>query len=52
MTHIVAQLVESPDKEVGRSRYAVGVDDQTHEVLLDDMRRVALELAEKTHTLK
>ena len=52
VTHIVAQLFESPGKEVGRSRYAVRVDDQTHEVLLDDMRRVALELAEKTHTLK
>lgn len=53
VTQIVAQLFESPGgKEVGRSQYAVRVDDQTHQVLLDDMRRVALELAEKTHTLK
>ena len=53
VTQIVAQLFESPSgKEIGRSRYAVRVDDQTHEVLSDDMRRVALELAEKTHTLK
>ena len=53
ITHIVAQLFESPGgKEVGRSQYAVRVDDQTHQVLSEDMRRVALELAEKTHTLK
>lgn len=53
VTQIVAQLFESPGgKEVGRSQYAVRVDDQTHQVLSDDMRRVALELAEKTHTLK
>ena len=53
MTQIVAQLFESPGgKEVGRSQYAVRVDDETHQVLSDDMRRVALELAEKTHTLK
>ena len=53
VTQIVAQLFESPGgKEVGRSQYAVRVDDQTHEVLRDDMRRVAQELAEKTHTLK
>jgi hypothetical protein len=53
VTQIVAQLFESPGgKEVGRSRYAVRVDDQTHQVLSDDMHRVALELAEKTHTLK
>ena len=52
-TQIVAQLFESPGgKEVGRSQYAVRVDDQTHQVLSEDMRRVALELAEKTHTLK
>jgi hypothetical protein len=53
VTQIVAQLFESPGgKEVGRSQYAIRIDDQTHEVLRDDMRRVALELAEKTHTLK
>ena len=53
ITQIVAQLFESPGgKEVGRSQYAVRVDDQTHQVLSEDMRRVALELAEKTHTLK
>jgi hypothetical protein len=53
VAQIVAQLFESPgSKEVGRSQYAVRVDDQTHEVLRDDMRRVAQELAEKTHTLK
>ena len=53
VTQIVAQLFESPGgKEVGRSQYAVRVDDQTHQVLSDDVRRVALELAEKTHTLK
>jgi hypothetical protein len=53
VTQIVAQLFESPSgKEIGRSKYAVRVDDQTHEVLSDDMRRVALELAKKTHTLK
>ena len=53
VTQIVAQLFESPGgKEVGRSQYAVRVDDQTHQVLSDDMRRVARELAEKTHTLK
>jgi hypothetical protein len=53
VTQIVAQLFESPDgKEVGRGQYAVRVDDQTHQVLSDDMRRVALEMAEKTHTLK
>jgi len=53
VTHIVAQLFESPGgKEVGRSRYAVRIDDQTHQVLSDDMRRVARELAEKTHTLR
>ena len=53
VTQIVAQLFESPGgKEVGRSQYAVRVDDQTHQVLSEDMRRVALELAEKTHTLK
>ena len=53
VTQIVAQLFESPGgKEVGRSQYAVRVDDQTHEVLRDDMRRVAQELAEKTHTVK
>lgn len=50
---IVAQLFESPGgKEVGRSQYAIRVDDETHEVLRDDMQRVAQELAEKTHTLK
>lgn len=53
VTKIVAQLFESPGgKEVGRSQYAIRVDDDTHQVLSDDMRRVALELAEKTHTLK
>lgn len=53
ITQIVAQLFESPGgKEVGRSQYAIRVDDQTHEVLRDDMRRVAQELAEKTHTVK
>lgn len=53
VTQIVAQLFESPGgKEVARSQYAVRVDDQTHEVVSDDMRRVALEMAEKTHTLK
>ena len=53
VTQVVAQLFESPGgKEVGRSQYAVRVDDQTHQVLSEDMRRVALELAEKTHTLK
>lgn len=53
VTQIVAQLFESPGgKEVGRSQYAVRVDDQTHEVLRDDMRRVAQELAEKTRTVK
>ncbi len=50
---IVAQLFESPGgKEVGRSQYAIRIDDETHEVLRDDMQRVAQELAEKTHTLK
>ena len=50
---IVAQLFESPGgKEVGRSQYAIRVDDETHDVLRDDMQRVARELAEKTHTLK
>jgi hypothetical protein len=53
VTQIVAQLFESPGgKEVGRSRYAVRVDDDTHQILSDDMHRVAVELAEKTHTLK
>ena len=53
ITQVVAQLFESPGgKEVGRSQYAVRIDDQTHEVLREDMRRVALELAEKTRTLK
>ena len=53
VTQIVAQLFESPDgKEVGRSQYAVRVDDQTHQVLSDDLQRVAREFAEKTHTLK
>ncbi|HEU4502992.1 MAG TPA: hypothetical protein VFR82_15185, partial [Nitrospira sp.] len=53
VTQIVAQLFESPGgKEIGRSQYAVRVDDETHQVFSDDMRRVALELAEKTHTLK
>jgi hypothetical protein len=53
MTQIVAQLFESPaGKEVGRSRYAVRVDDQTHQILSEDVHRVAMELAEKTLTLK
>ena len=53
VTRIVAQLFESPGgKEVGRSQYAVRVDDQTHQVLSEDLHRVALELAEKTHTLR
>jgi hypothetical protein len=53
VTHVVAQLFESPGgKEVGRSHYAVRIDDQTHQALPDDMRLVAQELAEKTHTLK
>ena len=53
VTQIVAQLFESPDgREVGRSQYAVRVDDQTHQVLSDDLQRVAREFAEKTHTLK
>jgi hypothetical protein len=53
ITQVVAQLFESPvGKEVGRSQYAIRVDDETHEVLRDDMQRVARELAEKTHTLK
>ena len=53
VTQIVAQLFESPGgKEVGRGQYAVRVDDQTHQVLSEDVRRVALEMAEKTHTLK
>ncbi len=50
---IVAQLFESPGgKEVGGSQDAIRIDDETHEVLRDDMQRVAQELAEKTHTLK
>jgi len=53
VTQIVAQLFESPGgKEVGRSQYAVRVDDQTQQVLSDDVHRVAVEMAEKTHTLK
>ena len=53
VAQIVAQLFESPGgREVGRSQFAVRVDDQTHQVLADDLRRVALEMAEKTHTLK
>ena len=53
VTQIVAQLFESPGgKEIGRSQYAVRVDDETHHAFSDDMRRVALELAEKTHTMK
>lgn len=53
ITQVVAQLFEYPSsKEVGRSQYAIRVDDETREVLRDDMRRVARELAEKTHTLK
>ena len=53
VTQIVAQLFESPGgKEVGRGQYAVRVDDQTHQVLSEDVRRVALEMAEKTHTVK
>lgn len=53
VTQIVAQLFESPGgREVGRSQYAVRVDDQTHQVLSDDLQRVAREFAEKTHTLK
>ena len=53
VTQIVAQLFESPGgKEIGRSQYAVRVDDQTQQVVADDLRRVALEMAEKTHTLK
>jgi hypothetical protein len=53
ITQIVAQLFESPGgKEVGRSQYAIRVDDETHEVLRDDMQRVARELAEKTHMPK
>jgi hypothetical protein len=53
ITQIVAQLFESPSgKEVGRSQYAIRVDDETHEVLRDDMQRVARELAEKTHMPK
>jgi len=53
VTQIVAQLFESPGgKEVGRGQYAVRVDDQTPQVLSDDMRRVALALGETTQTLK
>jgi hypothetical protein len=53
VTQIVAQLFEAPDgKEVARSQYAVRVDDQTHQIVANDMRRVAMEMAEKTHTLK
>jgi hypothetical protein len=53
ITQIVAQLFESPGgKEIARSKYAVRVDDQTHQIVTDDMRRVAVEMAEKTHTLK
>ena len=52
VTQIVAQLFESPGKEVGRSQYGVRVDDQTHQILTDDMHRVAEELAQKTHTVK
>jgi hypothetical protein len=53
VTQIVAQLFEFPGgKEIGRSQYAIHVDDKTHEVLREDMRRVAREFAEKTHTLK
>ena len=53
VTQIVAQLFESPaGKEVGRSQYAVRVDDQTRQILSDDLQRVAQEFAEKTHTLK
>jgi hypothetical protein len=53
ITQVVAQLFESPGgKEVGRSQYAIRVDDETHEVIRDDMRRVAQEFAEKTRTLK
>ncbi|HEY7533291.1 MAG TPA: hypothetical protein VH681_10985 [Nitrospiraceae bacterium] len=53
ITQIVAQLFESPSsKEVGRSQYAVRVDDETHDILRDDMQRVAREFAEKTRTLK
>jgi hypothetical protein len=53
VTQIVAQLFEAPGgKEVARSQYAVRVDDQTHQIVADDMRRVAMEMAEKTHTLK
>ena len=53
VTHIMAQVFESPGgKEVARSQFAVHMDDQTHQVVPDDVRRVALEMAEKTHTLK
>jgi hypothetical protein len=53
VTQIVAQVFESPGgKEVGRSQYAVRVDEQTHQVFSDDLRRVVQEFAEKTHTVK
>src|SRR5262245_37407355 len=53
VTQVIAQLFESPGgKEVGRSQYAIRLDDETHTVLRDDVQRVARELAEKTRTLK
>ncbi|OQW59691.1 MAG: hypothetical protein BVN28_10150 [Nitrospira sp. ST-bin4] len=53
LMQVVAQLFETPDsREVGRGQYAVRVEEKTHEILRDDMQRVAKELAEKTSTLK
>lgn len=50
---VIAQLFKHPGgKEVGHGTYTVRVNEDTNVILRDDLHRVAMELAEKTRTLK
>lgn len=50
---VIAQLFEHPGgNEVGHGTYTVRVDEDKNTILRDDLHRVAMELAEKTRTLK
>jgi hypothetical protein len=53
MMTVIAQLYEFPDgKEVGHGTYMVRIDPDKNQIVLDDLRRVTKELAEKTKMLR
>lgn len=50
---VIAQLFEFPGgREVGHGKYIIRINDDKKEMVLDDMHRVAQELAEKTRMPK